>query len=209
MSKKLSLLTAALLLTGASSSFAASSTDLTVKGLITPGACNPTLSSGGIVDVGKLSAGDLNQDSETPLPNATLQMNVNCDAPIAFALRGIDNRESSSISPDGYGLGLINGTQKIGAYHLNFLNASADGAETAPLESFDDGDTWQEFGEAMWQRQALAGFGDNSSGVWYPKMIQVLTTDLVVSPRIAPARDLDLTNEVTIDGSASIELKYL
>lgn len=51
MNKHLSLLTAALLPTGVSSAFAASSTDLTVTGLITPGACAPALSKGGVVEV--------------------------------------------------------------------------------------------------------------------------------------------------------------
>ena len=54
---------------------AASSTDLTVTGIITPNACTPTLSGGGIVDHGKFSAKDLNAGHETTaLPTETLQL---------------------------------------------------------------------------------------------------------------------------------------
>ncbi|WP_347904295.1 DUF1120 domain-containing protein [Pseudomonas purpurea] len=209
MNNKLSILTAALLLTGASSAFAASSTDLTVKGLITPSACTPTLSSGGIVDHGKISAKDLRPNNYTDLPRITLQMNMNCDAPTTYALNGIDNRESSAPSSISYGLGLINNTQKIGMFYLQFLNAVADGVGTEPLESSDNGLTWIDSADAIWPRQRLAGFGDQSSGAWYPQAIKDLTTDLIVITAIAPARGLDLTNEVTIDGSATLEVKYL
>jgi type 1 fimbria pilin len=209
MNKKLSLLAAALLVTAASSASAASSTDLTVTGLITPSACTPSLSAGGIVDHGKISAKDLNQSSHTRLPRATLQMTVNCDAQTAYAVRGIDNRESSSPNMGSYGLGLINNIQKIGHYDLMFLNASADGSTTEPLESYDEGKTWIDSDGAMWQRRHLAGFGDKSSGVWYPKMIKDLTTDLIVETFIAPASGLDLTDEVKLDGSATLQIEYL
>jgi type 1 fimbria pilin len=86
MNTRLSLLTAALLLTGASSVFAASSTELTVTGLITPVACTPSLPSDGLVDLGKISAKDLFQDKETPLPDSRLQLSVKCDASAVFRI---------------------------------------------------------------------------------------------------------------------------
>ena len=50
------LLGGALLLALSNAVCAASSVDLTVKGLITPSACAPSLSSGGLVDHGKVAA---------------------------------------------------------------------------------------------------------------------------------------------------------
>ncbi|MDO9347200.1 MAG: DUF1120 domain-containing protein, partial [Pseudomonas sp.] len=67
MSLSIKPLVATLLLVGATQAIAASSVDLAVKGLITPSSCTPTLSNGGAVDYGKLSAKDLNADSKTPL----------------------------------------------------------------------------------------------------------------------------------------------
>lgn len=210
MNKRLSLLTTALLLTGASSAFAASSTDLTVTGFITPAACTPSLSGGGIVDHAKIPVKDLNQDRDTRLTDATLQLSVNCNAPAVFALRGIDNRAASAVDPSMYGLGLINGTQKLGYYDLLFLNAMADGTVTTPLKSGDNGSTWSELATGTsWMPTDLAGFGGNAGGAWLPLAIEDLTTDLVVHTYIKRASDLDLSNEVPIDGSATLEVKYL
>lgn len=90
MKTSVSLLSSALLLAITSSAFAASSVDLTVKGLITPSACTPSLP--GDVDLGKIAAKDLYQDSYTPLEKKTLQLSVNCDA--ATLLQSI-RRQSS------------------------------------------------------------------------------------------------------------------
>ncbi|WP_122802093.1 DUF1120 domain-containing protein, partial [Pseudomonas viridiflava] len=53
MNKHLIAVASALLITGTAPAFAASTVDLTVKGIITPNACTPGLSSGGIIDHGK------------------------------------------------------------------------------------------------------------------------------------------------------------
>lgn len=74
-----SLATTALLIASAHT-FAASSVDLTVKGLITPSACTPALSGGGTVDYGKISAKDLKADQQTFLPTQIVQFSVTCDA---------------------------------------------------------------------------------------------------------------------------------
>lgn len=189
--------------------FAASNIDLSVKGLITPSACTPGLSSNGDVDLGKISAKDLKQDTYTLLPERTLQMSIDCDASTLFALQGTDNRASSSTTSTGYGLGLIDNTQKIGRYSLLMSNSVADTVTVAALESFDGGLTWMELDGAIWQRKNLAAFGSPTNGQWAPIPIKALTTDLILKPVIAPAKDLNLANEVQIDGSATLEVKYL
>ena len=63
---------AALLLGTSSLTLAASSLDLTVKGIITPSACAPVVSGGGNVDFGKVSVKDLNADTYTDLPRETM-----------------------------------------------------------------------------------------------------------------------------------------
>jgi hypothetical protein len=37
----------------------------------------------------------------------------------------------------------------------------------------------------------------------------VLTANLLIRPAIAPAQDLTLTNEVSIDGSVTLTVRYL
>lgn len=85
------------------SAFAASSTDLTVTGIITPTACTPALSNNGTVDFGKRSAKDLNQTRTFCTESSKL--NVVCDGETTFALELADNRSTSTISPYLYGLG--------------------------------------------------------------------------------------------------------
>lgn len=120
MNTVLKSLTAATLLLGSAHVLAASSVDLTVKGLITPSACTPTLSNGGAVDYGKISAKDLKVDQQTFLDSQTVQFTVTCDAATLMAMEAKDNREGSDANNDEmeFGLGLINGTEKLGGMEL-------------------------------------------------------------------------------------------
>ncbi|MBD9589630.1 DUF1120 domain-containing protein [Pseudomonas sp. PDM03] len=213
MNKRLSLLTAALLLTGASSAFAASSTDLTVTGIITPVACTPSLANGGVVDYGKKSAKDLNPTAHTPLGVETIQLTVNCDASTQFALKTSDNREGTASlggSVNGnFGLGLINANEKLGYYNMVFMNPVADAPVTA-VYSRDKGDTWNR----LWDDEPLTpaywmAFGNQSGSTWTPDFLQNVTVDIAVHTQIAPANSLTLTDEVTLDGSATLQIEYL
>ncbi|CRM00148.1 MULTISPECIES: DUF1120 domain-containing protein [Pseudomonas] len=206
MKALLTTLTTSLLLLGSASTYAASTVDLTVKGLIVPSACTPNMSSGGIIDHGKISAKDLRPDNPTHIGTHVMTLVVVCDAPIQFALHSIDNRAGSSISSSDYGLGLINGTQKLGWYKLMLRNAVADGAQMQPIASSDGGNTW--YSEKFWDAglyMALATLDDATQ----PASIKELVTELVVDTSIARTDGLDLSNEVTLDGSATLEVKYL
>lgn len=210
MNKSLAALAIILAVAHQGSAVAASTTELTVTGLITPSACTPALSGGGVVDHGKISAKDLNPNpnSRTDLPIATLQMTVSCDSQILFALNGTDNNPSSDL-PTGYGLGLINNTQKIGNYHLEFRNVVADGLTNYPMASRDGGTTWETIEDSAWEAGTLAGFGIGIGANRRPDPIKDLSTDMLVYTQIAPSSRLDLSNEVPLAGSATLEVKYL
>lgn len=51
---------------------------------------------------------------------------------------------------------------------------------------------------------AVGAIGTNEPGA-----IETLTTELAVKMAIAPAKHLTLTNEVNIDGAATLEVVYL
>lgn len=205
-------LTALMLLLGTPTVFAASTVDLTVKGLITPSACTPTLSAN-VVDLGKVSAKDLEQDTMTRLPAATLQLGVSCDGHTLFALQGMDNRSTSPIFRPGYGLGFVeNTTVKIGAYNFRFANTGvADSAPAFPMESPNNGGKWWFLDdETYWSNTNIAAFGDGTGGsARQPMLIKDLTIDLFVDAYIAAARTLPLTSEIALDGSATLQLIYL
>ncbi|QAY88159.1 DUF1120 domain-containing protein [Pseudomonas arsenicoxydans] len=210
MNTHLSLLTAAVLLTGASSAFAASSTDLTVTGTITPVACTPSLAKSGIVDYAKISVKDLNLTTATNLGAETIQLTLNCDESARFAIRTIDNRENTSApsSDINYGLGLINGTEKLGYYNLRLQNPVADVPVTT-LQSNDKGATWGLSGAGLVRQSQWMGFGNQTAGVWAPDALQNLSLDVWVNAFIARADSLTLTDEVKLDGSATLQIEYL
>jgi hypothetical protein len=208
MNKSISILCSALLLTGVSTAFA-SSTDLTVTGIITPDACTPTLSGGGIVDFGKIAAKSLNLTTPTRLEDKTVQLTVSCDAPTRFAVIPLDNREGSAIGSGTFGLGLINGTQKLGRYYLQFVNHVADVPSTI-LTTLDDGVTWTRLWDddpAVPKRKVALGSAGGSG--WAPHHVQDTVMDIMLNTAIARADGLTLTDEVQIDGSATLQIDYL
>ncbi|MEX3773673.1 DUF1120 domain-containing protein [Pseudomonas sp. MYb118] len=207
MNKTLNTLLGAMLLVGSASAFAASSVDLTVTGIITPSACEPTLSQGGLVDYGKLSAKDLNADRPTALDTKTLQFILTCDAATLAAIEAKDNRDGTDFNNDSmeYGLGLINGDEKLGAMTLRLLSPVADDIGVRTVASEDGGATW--YAERYLMRSNIMSVADASAVT--PVPFQRWTSDLQIAPRIAPTNQLTLTNEVAIDGSVTMTVRYL
>jgi type 1 fimbria pilin len=106
------LLIALAVFTWVNTAQAASGIDLNVTGLVTPSACEPSLSNGGLYDLGKIAARELTLDAPTVLPPHSLQLTINCEASTLLALEPRDNRLGSSYAGDQsfkFGLGLING----------------------------------------------------------------------------------------------------
>lgn len=207
MNKTLNSLFATLLITGAGHAMAASSVDLTVKGLITPSACEPSLPNGGNIEVGKISAKDLNANLPTHLPVQYMPLTVTCDGATLMALEAKDNRQGSDYNDDmmSFGLGLINGDEKLGAMELSLINAVADSVAARTIGSIDGGTTW--FGERNLMRNNILAVANASSDV--PISVQLLTADMRVHPIIAPTSSLTLTEEALIDGSVTLTVKYL
>jgi hypothetical protein len=73
------------------------------------------------------------------------------------------------------------------------------------IGSEDRGSTWNQTRELM--RTNILTVADVSSVI--PKPFQTLVSDLEIAPRIAPANQLNLTNEVAIDGSVTLSVVYL
>lgn len=206
MNKTLNTLFGAMLLAGSASAFAASSVDLTVRGSITPSACTPTLSSGGQVDLGKISAKDLNADNHTGLADQHLQFTLTCDAPTPVAVAASDNRAGSSSRGDDYfGLGMINTDEKLGYLSLHMSSAVADAVAVSTIGSVDGGSTWVNE-RTLWTDNILAAA---VPGTLSPIMLQQFNADLRISSSIAPTNQLTLTNEVAIDGSVTLSVVYL
>ncbi|MBD9614779.1 DUF1120 domain-containing protein [Pseudomonas sp. PDM02] len=180
---------------------AASSTDLTVTGLITPNACTPTLSGGGIVDIGKISAKDLKMTSNTLVNTQPMQLTVACNAANKFALNAIDNRAATSLADNAFGLGETNAFEKLGMFQAVIKSALADGKTVQAIYLQSAG---------YWPRTNHIGPGELTSvGAGSPIPVKDLTMELEIQTYIARADSLTLIDEVTVDGSATFEMKYL
>ncbi|MBA1428404.1 DUF1120 domain-containing protein [Pseudomonas fluorescens] len=207
MKTSVSLLSSALLLVMTSSAFAASSVDLTVKGLITPSACTPSLP--GDIDFGKIAAQDLDLDKSTYLERKTVQLSVNCDAATLFAIEPIDNRAGSAMYGAAFGLGMINQNQKLGMYQLAFSNPVAETPSTLLAMYNADGRWVTLLPDDGIAPNELVALGSRGESGWAPHPIKDAMLDVTLYTAIAPAKNLTLTDEVAIDGSATFEVKYL
>ena len=192
--------------------FAASDINRAVSGRITPSACTPSLGADGVIDFGKIPAKDLAADSSTWLPPTTLQLRVECATATLFALRGHDNRAGTAHKDDGYGygMGLINGDEKVGTYLMTLRSPVSDTAQVIPLISTNNGEFWWGFPQGAWLTwHTLTAFGNSDSGVPAPLALASVTAELLIEASIAPASGLTLDREVPLDGSATIEVLYL
>ncbi|WP_454841228.1 DUF1120 domain-containing protein [Pseudomonas hormoni] len=184
---------------------AASSTDLTVTGLITPNACTPSLSDGGMVDVGKVQVKDLSPTRYTTVGSQPIQLTVACDAPTPFAINAIDNKAGTSASDLYFGLGLTSNNEKIGYFTPLIQSALADGQPAHSIRSIDNGASWTRIYQII--KNSLTS--TSVVGTLIPIAVKDLTVELMVQTVIARADSLTLTDDVAFDGSATFEMKYL
>lgn len=198
------------------STHAASTAELTVTGLITPMACTPVFSAGGRVDFGKISQQDLNQAKPTMLPLKTMTLTVSCNSAGRYALRMRDNRDGTAYvnSEIYYGFGLDGSGGKIGVYSLKF-DPKQTVADALPViygtESTTNGVAWRTSNSNpidMGSR-SLLGFTELNGSSAGPTAIQNLTSTFILEAVINAKQNLDLSQEVVMDGSATLEVVYL
>lgn len=203
MKSYLAALSTTALISVASSALAASSTDLTVTGTITPSACMPGLSSGNI-DYGKIPAKSLNQTERTYLPDVTLHLDVTCEATTSMALRLIDNNTVGII---GFlSLGRTPANERIGFVGFTFSNPVADGASVSTSRSDDNGQSWH---NTLYLNVGYLHTPTRPGDYSVPLPHQSFSTDLIVQSVINRADGLTLNEEVPLNGNATIQIEYL
>lgn len=195
---------------------AGSTAELTVGGLITPMACTPVLSGGGLIDFGKISQQDLNQATGTRLPLKSLTLTVSCNAPGRYALRMADNRDGTAHvnSEIYYGLGLDSAGNRIGVYSVKFdpkQTVADDLAVAYGTESTTGGVAWRTSNTNPIDigSRSLLGFTDVAGSTAGPSAIRNLTSTLTLEAVINARQNLELNVETPMDGSATLEVVYL
>jgi len=209
-------LTAALLMSTTTGALAASPNALLVKGIITPVTCTPIFSNNGLVDYGKISRQDLNVDKRTQLRDQFLDLNISCNAAARFALIMRDNREGSAIvnSEIYYGLNFDRSDNRIGLFSLHFDPASTvvdAWPEIYRTDSTTGGRAWSTSRPSPIPIAAKSylGFTDVAGSTAGPVAIQNLSSRVTIVTVIAPTSTLDLSDDATLDGSATLEVLYL
>ncbi|AFQ50032.1 DUF1120 domain-containing protein [Burkholderia cepacia] len=201
-----SLLASALLL---STGHALAGTDLSVSGRIQSGACSLTLGNGGTIDLGTISRKDLNEAEETIFSfKYDLPLNIQCQAPTKVAIKVVNNREDVDYYGNRmYGLGPSGSKNRYWFYPFERFG---DGKPLSQLVSFDDrywGAPTSSDTAEMIPPSWLSSWAE--PGQTLPQAFQNISSRLLFNIAIAPAKDLDLSQEIVIDGSATMELVYL
>ncbi|WP_426128265.1 DUF1120 domain-containing protein [Pseudomonas sp. DWP1b1] len=194
------------LLASAGHAVAASSVDVSIRGSITPSACELSLANGGNFDLGKVAAKDLQAEQPTDLESQSTQLTVACEAATLMGIESKDNRAGSSYFDQDttFGLGLANGNQKLGYLWAGLKSYMADGTPAYGIHSMDGGLTWA---PGSLKPGSLSSVYKAAPMV--PTPVQVLTATMYIDPAIAPTKGLTLTDEVLIDGSITLTVRYL
>lgn len=198
---------------------AADTTELKVKGVIKPNACTPVFSGGGVVDYGVIPASSLTAGQYKTLDVKQIGLNINCDSPTKMAIKLTDNRASSAVSgivsmvsanPEekfNFGLGMVAG-KKVGGYALTMdTSTTADAKSVANIYITDRvSGTWAPNAGGL---DAINYFSFAQGGTTTPLAMKSLAIKINVQAVLNKPENLPLTQEVPLDGSATIEVIYL
>lgn len=196
---------------------AANTTELKVTGVIKPAACTPTFDGGGVVDYGIIPASRLSQGAYTKLETKQISLNVSCDAAVKIAMTLKDNRAGSTVNGIikdtysvaeeryNYGLGTANG-KNVGGYMLYMAPEST--GDNKPISNIysTNGSTWAPAAHLQ-HDSTMFSFATGDSN--QPLAIKALRAKINVMTVLNKPENLNLTQDVPLDGSATIEIKYL
>jgi len=180
-------------------------TDLSVTGHIQSGACNLTLSNGGTIDLGTLSRKDLKENEETYRWRRDVTLALDCQTPTKVAIKSINNRENAY---GAYGLG---STGSKGWFTFFPFERVGDGKPLVHLRRPDGLPYWQTTGDTIsaWSMSSSSLNSWAEEGETLPQAFRTIRSTLRFTVILPPARDLDLSQEIALDGSATLELVYL
>ena len=103
---------------------------------------------------------------------------------------------------------MTNQTEKLGAFQLSFGNPVAPIPSTVLIMN-SEGDWWELVESDGIGPDNWVALGSRNSGDWAPHPLQDMSMDVTLRAAIAPANDLTLTQEVPLEGAATLEVMYL
>ncbi|CAG2127730.1 DUF1120 domain-containing protein [Cupriavidus plantarum] len=203
--------------------FAAETADLSVKGVIKPAACNVTFAGGAIVDFGTIVASTLSATAPTILPSKETSFTISCDAATKVGWNTVDGRAGTANTAAGqaifnnstawFGVGSVSG-KNIGTYTIDMRGTSqtqtADGTNVDRINSHDSGATWANNASLATTNDAARVMSWAPTGTLIPGSYKNITQPLKITLGIGRTSELPaLTQEIPIDGVATLMVKYL
>jgi type 1 fimbria pilin len=202
-------------LAAAISAQASTVAQLTVRGTITPAACNLSLTGSGTIDYGTIRSGELSQTAFNPREEKTTSLSVSCGTtPAKFGLKLTDLQAGSKVTgilgagfteAQNYGLGQVSG-RRTGGYSVTLRDLRSSSTALFPIMRVGTG-TWQNSDGKV--TQAPTQYSWRSSTTVTPASIPQLTGTIAVKAVINKGQDLDLSRDITLDGRATLELSYI
>lgn len=220
--KKLNLLNVtaiAALLIASGVAVAGPSATLQVKGTITPAACTPTLSNGGIVDFGVTSVSDFTEGSDLELTSKAVNLTVTCTAPTKLKFALTDNRDgtvanldiypshSGTVSDAAIGLGETTDDKKIGAYGMATSVVTIDGSTTgtALCNKIAEGADWSTLGNGayIYKNEDMAFCTLTDGAIAYEEASMDFMVNVVLSKEMKSISEIQ-----NLDGNATLNFEY-
>ncbi|MFJ7311489.1 DUF1120 domain-containing protein [Pseudomonas sp. NPDC098747] len=179
-----------------------------MTGTITPAACNITI-DGGDIDLGSISAKDLSATERTYLPTVNKNLTVQCSSATLVGINAINNTVSTDLEGDDFGLGQDANGNSYGWFNIQLQTPTLDSAPGTVLRSTVSGLTWGASNPDVLFHDATSVTSWSTSGGAAPATVTLLNQPIVIKPIIFPEKTFDTSSEITLNGSATIELVYL
>jgi type 1 fimbria pilin len=190
------------------------SSNLTVHGVSLPPPCNLSLGDNGIADYGEIPAASLIRGEYTDLPYKSVALHIRCPRKTRVGLIVADNRADSLIAALGearynFGLGKA-GNANIGGYLL-FLEQSGVTTDDRPANQI-----FSILGSRNWSHTGPGGqlgkdrlFSWAAPGTSVPAMFQTISGAILIIPKLNKPENLPLMQQIHLNGSVTLEIRYL
>jgi len=211
-----SLLTAAM---AASFQASAASTEMKVTGEISEGACNVTAQNNGLIDFGDILNASILAGTVFKLAGTPFTIDISCSEPTNVGYRIVDNRAESAspVAEPNLGIGFDKSGNKIGYLNLQQTdyalldgNVAGGGTPAAHMLTRNAGVTWGNFlKDSSLRPIEYYSFNLVRASPLVPGPISTAVLTFTPHLNISPRETLDMTDEINIDGSVTLELLYL
>lgn len=191
-------------------------TTLQVKGSVAPGACVPSLSQGGIIDLGETTVQEITGTSLAKSGN-DVSLTIECKTATKVRMSFTDNRNDTAVTGivgnsqySILGLGKTAEGINIGAYVLKVSQAVINGASGDVILSGNGTSNWHTSTEEIWvtNRSTPDWVSVSKPGLKQPAAFTTMTLNLGIKASIS-GDTKTIKDIANIDGNATLNLEYM